>query len=86
MYAPRSTGSLTNAEFTKALADAVNRPALLTVPGPALHVVLGELAGESLRSARVVPAVLQRAGFEWNYPTIESAVRAAAGREEKASR
>jgi uncharacterized protein len=76
----------TNAQFTKALAAAVNRPALLTVPGPALHVALGELAGESLRSTRVVPAVLQRADFEWNYPTIDAALRAAVQREAKASR
>ncbi|TDO37824.1 hypothetical protein C8E87_1458 [Paractinoplanes brasiliensis] len=76
----------TNAEFTKALAGAVNRPALLSVPGPALHLALGELAGESLRSSRVVPAVLQRAGFQWAHPTIESALRAVVGREAAASR
>ncbi|WP_127501219.1 TIGR01777 family oxidoreductase [Actinoplanes solisilvae] len=76
----------TNAQFTKALAAAVNRPALLTVPGPALYVALGELAGESLRSERVVPAVLQRAGFRWTYPTIDVALRAAATREKTATR
>ncbi|MCY1142084.1 TIGR01777 family oxidoreductase [Actinoplanes sp. Pm04-4] len=77
---------ITNAQFTKAVASAVHRPALLSVPGPALHVVLGELAGESLRSARVVPAVLERAGFKWAYPTIDGAVRAAVGQEPAASR
>nr|WP_221376229.1 TIGR01777 family oxidoreductase [Actinoplanes polyasparticus] len=77
---------ITNAQFTKAVAAAVHRPALLSVPGPALHVVLGELAGESLRSARVVPAVLERAGFRWAYPTIEGAVQATVNPEPAASR
>ena len=75
----------TNAEFTKALAGAVHRPALLSVPSPALHLALGELAGESLISQRVVPAVLERAGFRWTYPTLTSAVRAAVDREAAAS-
>ncbi|HET6478978.1 MAG TPA: TIGR01777 family oxidoreductase [Actinoplanes sp.] len=76
----------TNNDFTKALAAAVHRPALLTVPGPALYLALGELAGESLRSQRVVPGVLERAGFRWTYPTIEAGIQAAAGREATASR
>ncbi|MGK5684712.1 TIGR01777 family oxidoreductase [Actinoplanes sp. URMC 104] len=77
---------VTNAQFTKAVAAAVHRPALLTVPSPALHLALGELAGESLRSQRVVPAVLERTGFRWTHPTIEAAVQAAAGRPAAASR
>ena len=75
----------TNAEFTKALAGAVHRPALLSVPSPALHLALGELAGESLISQRVVPAVLERAGFRWTYPNLTSAVQAAVEREAAAS-
>ncbi|MBU2670680.1 TIGR01777 family oxidoreductase [Actinoplanes bogorensis] len=76
----------TNNEFTKAFADAVHRPALLSVPSPALHLVLGELAGESLRSTRVVPGVLERSGFRWTHPTIESALQAAVGQQPAASR
>jgi NAD dependent epimerase/dehydratase family enzyme len=30
-----------------------------------------------LRSQRVIPGVLTRAGFRWAYPTLESALRAA---------
>jgi hypothetical protein len=40
-------------------------------------VVLGEFAGEALRSQRVIPAVLSRTGFRWTHPTLESALRAA---------
>jgi NAD dependent epimerase/dehydratase family enzyme len=49
----------------------------MPIPSVALHVVLGEFAGEALRSQRVLPAVLSRAGFRWQHPTLESALRAA---------
>ena len=72
-----SAEQATNAEFTRAFAQAVHRPAVLAIPGPALNLALGELAGEMQRSQRVVPAVLRRAGFDWAYPDVESALRAA---------
>jgi NAD dependent epimerase/dehydratase family enzyme len=42
-----------------------------------LKAVLGEFSSEVLGSSRVVPAVLERAQFVFQDPTIESAVRAA---------
>lgn len=72
-----SAAQCTNLDFTRALARQVRRPALLTVPGPVLDVVLGELAGEAQRSQRVIPGVLRNAGFSWTYPDIESALEAA---------
>ncbi|MFC7533436.1 TIGR01777 family oxidoreductase [Actinoplanes sp. GCM10030250] len=66
-----------NADFTRVLAGQLKRPALLTVPGPALDLVLGELAGEAQRSQRVLPGVLSAAGFAWTYPSMEEALRAA---------
>jgi uncharacterized protein len=72
---------VTNAEFTKVLAGLLHRPALLQVPGFALQIALGEFAGEALRSQRVLPAVLERAGFTFTQPTVEAALRAALGRE-----
>ena len=67
---------VTNAEFTRAFAHVLKRPALLTIPGFALDLGLGEFAGELQRSYRVIPGVLRRAGFRWEHPTIESALRA----------
>ena len=72
---------VTNAEFTKVLAGLLHRPALLQVPGFALQIALGEFAGEALRSQRVLPAVLERAGFTFTQPTLEAALRAALGQE-----
>ena len=68
---------VTNAEFTRVFARVLHRPAVLPIPGFALDVALGEFAGELQRSQRVMPGVLRRAGFRWEHPTIESALRAA---------
>jgi uncharacterized protein (TIGR01777 family) len=66
----------TNAEFTRALATALGRPALLTLPAVVLRTALGEVAGELLGSARVMPARLAAAGFSFAHPDIATALRA----------
>jgi len=67
---------VTNAEFTRVLASAVRRPALLTLPAWALRAALGEVASELLGSARVLPARLQAAGFTFEHPDIGTALGA----------
>lgn len=67
----------TNAEVTAAMGRVLGRPTLLPAPAFALKAVLGEFSSEVLGSARVVPSVLENAGFIWEDPTIESAIRAA---------
>jgi uncharacterized protein (TIGR01777 family) len=69
--------AVTNAELTTALAHAVRRPALVTVPAPVLRTALGGLAEVLLSSHRIVPAKLGNAGFEFRDPTIDQALRAA---------
>jgi uncharacterized protein (TIGR01777 family) len=65
---------VTNAEFTKALARAVNRPAVMPVPAFALKLLFGEMAQVILASQRAVPQAAQRAGFEFQYPEIAGAL------------
>ncbi len=66
---------VTNADLTRSLARILRRPALLPAPTPALVAVFGTMAREALlASARVVPARLQRGGFEYRYPTLDSAL------------
>jgi uncharacterized protein len=67
----------TNTEFTRALAAAVRRPAVLSVPGPAVLLVLGELSAELLGSSRVLPSRLLQSGFQFDYPEIGPALVAA---------
>jgi uncharacterized protein len=52
----------TNAEFTGALAAAVRHRARLGIPAAVLQLGLGEVSGELLSSARVLPARLLEAG------------------------
>jgi uncharacterized protein (TIGR01777 family) len=66
-----------NADFSRALGTAMHRPALVPTPTFALRIVLGEFANEALQSLRVLPAVLRRAGFEFRYADLDSALRAA---------
>jgi uncharacterized protein (TIGR01777 family) len=67
----------TNAEVTAAMGQVLGRPTLLPAPAFALKAVLGEFSTEVLGSARVIPAVLERAGFIWGDTTIASAIRTA---------
>ncbi|GGW42472.1 TIGR01777 family oxidoreductase [Streptomyces griseoloalbus] len=68
---------VTNREVTEAMAHVLHRPAVLAVPAPVLRTVLGEMAGDVLGSARVVPARLLASGFRFAFPRIEGAIRAA---------
>jgi uncharacterized protein (TIGR01777 family) len=65
---------VTNAEFTRALAHAAHRPALIPVPAFALRLLLGEMSEMLLGSQRAVPEAALRAGFEFRYPEIGAAL------------
>jgi uncharacterized protein (TIGR01777 family) len=66
--------SVTNQEFTSALARAMHRPALFPAPAIALKIAMGGFSSEVLGSKKVVPHVLQEAGFVWDYPHISEAL------------
>ncbi|MFI2436901.1 TIGR01777 family oxidoreductase [Streptomyces sp. NPDC018693] len=68
---------LTNREITAAMGRVLRRPTLVAVPAPVLRGVLGEMAGDVLGSARVVPRRLLESGFSFAFPGIEEAIRAA---------
>ncbi len=64
----------TNAAFTQTLAHWLHRPAVLPVPAVALRLALGEFSCEVLGSKRVLPAVLQRAGFSFQHSSLAQAL------------
>lgn len=72
----------TNADFTRALAAALHRPAALVVPGFALKLARGaQLVEElALTGPRVRPAVLEKHGYPFAHPTIDDAMVAAVAR------
>lgn len=67
---------VTNRDFTRTLARVLRRPALLTLPRPALRVLFGALADEALlASQRAVPGRLLGSGFAFDHPGLEAALR-----------
>lgn len=67
---------VSNRELVRELGRAMHRPALLPAPTPALRIVIGEFAGEILRSQRVLPRRLLDAGFSFESPDIATAASA----------
>jgi len=71
---------VTNREFTRTLAKILRRPAFVPLPAFAARLALGEMANELLlASARVAPARLLEAGFEFGFPRLEDALGALLG-------
>jgi uncharacterized protein (TIGR01777 family) len=69
---------VTNAEFTKAFADALHRPAPWRVPGFALKALLGQAGEEmALFGQRAVPRELENAGFEFHHTDLGQALATA---------
>ena len=60
----------TNAEFTRALAERVHRPALAAVPAQLLRVAAGAMAPELLGSVRAVPKALSEWGYRFADPDV----------------
>lgn len=65
---------VTNAVFTKTLAHALRRPAVMRMPAPALRLILGDMAHLLLTGQRAVPRALQAAGFEFAFPELGDAL------------
>jgi uncharacterized protein len=70
----------TNAEFTRALARAVGRPAFVPVPAPVIKIGAGPLAPELLGSVNLVPQALIDAGYEFRDHDITAVIAAGLAR------
>jgi uncharacterized protein len=67
---------VTNADFTSTLGRVLRRPAVLPVPAFALRALFGEMASLTmLASQRVRPVRLEKAGFQFQFPSLEGALR-----------
>jgi uncharacterized protein (TIGR01777 family) len=67
---------VTNREFSQALARTLGRPCWLPVPGFALRLRFGQVAGVVTRGQRVLPTKALRLGFRFLYPRVEEALGA----------
>jgi uncharacterized protein (TIGR01777 family) len=67
---------VTNAVFTRALAAALHRPAIVPAPAFALRLLLGEMADALLLGGqRVVPQKAIESGYRFRFATIDEALR-----------
>lgn len=75
MVAP--TGA-TNADFTTAMGNVLNRPTILPLPAFAVSLLFGEMGEEVLLGGtHATPKKLLDSGFVFSHPTVEEAVRSA---------
>ena len=68
-------GAVTNAEFTRALARTVHRPALVPVPAFLLRLLPGGMSELFLDSQRIRPAAADAAGFRFLHPELPDALQ-----------
>ena len=67
---------VTNEELTKTLGHVLNRPTALAMPAFAARLAFGEMADEMLLvSQRVMPKKLTSAGFQFQFPELERAIK-----------
>lgn len=65
-----------NADFTKALGKALNRPAFFPMPEKVLKLLFGEMAELLLVSDKMLPQRLIEEGFQFAYPNLDTALAA----------
>lgn len=63
------------AEFSRTLGRVLKRPALFHIPEFLVRLLLGEGAEVLLSSQRVLPVVLNRAGFKFEFVKAEDALK-----------
>jgi len=71
-----SPNPATNKDFSKALGRALNRPAVMPVPGLVLDLKFGKEFGQVLRGGqRVLPKRTEELGYEFKHPDLDEALR-----------
>jgi uncharacterized protein (TIGR01777 family) len=69
-----SPHAVTNAEFTRTLGNALNRPAVFPVPPLVLRVIFGEMAGVLTFSIRASADKLVSSGYSFQYDDLREAL------------
>jgi uncharacterized protein (TIGR01777 family) len=69
-----SPNPVTNADFTRALAAAVKRPAIFPVPAFGLKLMFGDMAEILLASQRALPKAAEAAGYRFRFSNVDAAL------------
>lgn len=72
LIAPESTS---NAQFVRALANQLKRPYWFHIPAFLMQLVLGEMGNLILEGRPAQPTRLLDVGFQFAYPTLDSALK-----------
>lgn len=67
--------AVTNKQLAQTLASTLHRPCLIPIPGPVLHMLLGESASLLLGGQRVIPAKVMEHGFSFAFPELDDALK-----------
>lgn len=78
-YNVTAPNPVTNAEFTRTLAQALRRPAFLVAPAPVLRSVMGEMAELMLGGQRAIPEGIRKVNVQFKYRDLQSALDALLG-------
>ena len=70
---------VTNAEFTRDVARAVHRPAIVPAPALILRLVLGRMSSALLDSTRVLPEVAERGSYPFAFRALAEALSTVTG-------
>lgn len=73
-YNLTAPGAVTNDEFTRELASALNRPAWFRVPAAMLELLLGDGSELLIKGQRVHPERLLTSGYKFAFPDLPSAL------------
>jgi uncharacterized protein (TIGR01777 family) len=71
VVAPRS---VSNAELSRAIGKALDKPSWVRMPAFVLKAALGDASSAILTGQAVVPRVMQDAGYVWRHPALEPAL------------
>ena len=90
LESPRANGAfngtapnpVTNQELSRAIGRVLHRPSALPVPVPMLRLALGEVAKVMVTGQRVLPRRAEEAGFRFEHPEVEEALRDLLGKKE----
>jgi len=69
-------GMIRHKEFSRILGRILRRPSFMKTPAFLLKLLAGEMGAAMLNSQRATPDRLERAGFVFQYPKLDGALRA----------
>lgn len=70
---------VTNRTFSKALGQALHRPAIAPIPGAAIRLLYGDMASIVTTGQRVIPKRALELGYTYRHPELVEALQAAVG-------